>query len=161
MNAENAPMVMQNRPELVRSHKPPNQVVRMLVLSNMWYCFTIGRVAVRSGRWPEHAFSFFKNDANQRETVKLGNMSKLWSHTNPMTGVLSMLALSIDHIDHHSRLADLSGPLGTLKLLRSMPINDWDFHFLRLKKNDQFLGGGASTTFFFLLLKVPRTSQPS
>ena len=24
---------MQNRPELVRSHKPPNQVVRMLVLS--------------------------------------------------------------------------------------------------------------------------------
>ena len=44
-------------------------------------------------------FSFFKNDANQQETVKLGNMLKLWCHTHPMRGVLSMLALSIDHID--------------------------------------------------------------
>ena len=81
----------------------------MLVLSmknNFEYLFTISRVADRSGRWPEHAdysifhvVLFFKNDANQWETVKLENMSKSGGHTSPMRGVLSVLGLSIDHID--------------------------------------------------------------
>ena len=74
-------------------------------------------------------FSFVKNDANRRETVKLGNMSKSRSHNSPMRGVLSMLALSIDHIDPGRPLRPPGDPKASLK-----HVNYWDFHFLRLEK---------------------------
>ena len=78
----------------------------MLVLSmknNFEYLFAISRVAARSGPPPEHAdyliLHFSKMTQINGKPLKLENMSKSGGHTSPMRGVLSVLGLSIDHID--------------------------------------------------------------
>jgi len=71
--------------------------------NNFEYLFTISRFADRLGPHPEHAdFSilhFSKMTQIKGKPLKLENMSKSGGHTSPMRGVLSVLGLSIDHID--------------------------------------------------------------
>ena len=93
--------------------------------------------------------AFFKNDANQGETVKLENMSKSGGHTSPMRGVLSVLWLSIEYIDPLYSVYRRLRPPGDQQTFPKHANYSY-FHLLRLKKNSH--KNTKNTTFLFVLV---------
>ena len=112
----------------------------MLVLSmknNFEYVFTISRVAAPLDPPPEHAdysiLHFSKMTQINGKPSNSENMSKSGGHTSPMRGVLSVLGLSIDHIDPLKSVGRHLRPPGDQQT-SPKHANYSYFHFLRLKK---------------------------
>ena len=133
----------------------------MLVLSmknDFEYLFTISRVADRSGPPPEHAdysiLHFSKMTQIKGKPSNSENMSKSGGHTSPMRGVLSVLGLSIDHIDPLYSVCRRRRPPGDQKTFPEHANYSY-FHFLRLKKKQSQKHKKYNMFVFFGLVLLP------
>ena len=140
---------MENCIRFFRSQIWPKQVVRMSILSmknNFEYLFTISRVADRSGPPPEHAdysilhFQKWRKSMENRQTRKICRSVEAIQVQWEEYWACWDLVLTIQ--THYNRFIDISGPMGTNKPLRNMPIihisTFWDWKKKQSQKHKKY-----------------------